>query len=244
MKWINGTMLVMVIAVNALANILPINGMNTGEISALIPNLFVPSGVTFSIWSVIYIGLIGFVLYPFITGQKIQKSINLLFLVTCILNASWILAWHHLHIGLSLIIMLAFLITLINIFLKLDVKSSLEHWLVSVPLTLYFAWICVATIANVTAVLVYYEIDIPYPVFMTILMIGATQVLVWIVNSRKTNWTYSAVIIWALIGILIKRMSAEILYYEIIIAAGFGIILTLSITIYQQRNHSILSNPV
>lgn len=35
---------------NALANILPINGKSTGEVSDSYSNLFAPAGVTFSIW--------------------------------------------------------------------------------------------------------------------------------------------------------------------------------------------------
>ena len=39
------------VAVNALANILPIGGMNTGAVSDSYPNLFAPAGITFSIWA-------------------------------------------------------------------------------------------------------------------------------------------------------------------------------------------------
>ena len=49
------------IVVNVLANALPINGLNTGEISDRFNILFVPAGYVFSIWGLIYIGLIAFV---------------------------------------------------------------------------------------------------------------------------------------------------------------------------------------
>ena len=47
-----------VITVNALANILPLNNQTTGEISNRLPVLFTPAGYVFSIWSVIYVLLI------------------------------------------------------------------------------------------------------------------------------------------------------------------------------------------
>jgi len=115
-----------VIAVNALANILPINGYNTGQISAFYPNAFVPAGFTFSIWGVIYLLLlsytIGFTYYS-IKGQHPKafifiERINTYFLLTCIFNMSWIVAWHYLQIELSVLIMLLFLTTLIQLFLK------------------------------------------------------------------------------------------------------------------------------
>jgi hypothetical protein len=60
------------LVVNALANILPINGKNTGQLSDQYPNLFVPAGITFAIWGVIYILLIIFIIYQFVilAGEK------------------------------------------------------------------------------------------------------------------------------------------------------------------------------
>ena len=87
------------LTVNTLANTLPINGYNTGQVSAFYPNLFVPDGFTFSIWSVIYLLLIGFVVIStkwlwykedVVPGQLAAK-IAPLFIITCLLNAagSW-----------------------------------------------------------------------------------------------------------------------------------------------------------
>ena len=60
--------LVMVLTVNALANILPINGYNTGQVSGFYPNYFVPAGFTFAIWGIIYLLLIGFVFCSFFSA--------------------------------------------------------------------------------------------------------------------------------------------------------------------------------
>lgn len=237
-------MIMAVIAVNALANALPINGMNTGEISALYPNLFVPAGITFSIWSIIYLSLIGFVLYPFISKKTLDFEFNLLFIATCILNMSWIFAWHYLRIEVSLFIMLLFLFVVLKIYLKTKTRNRLEFWLVFIPMNIYFAWICVATIANVTALLVHWNISLPFPWMITIILILVTQLLVWVVNSRQVNWPYSLVTVWALIGIIIKRATTQPAYNEIVVAACLAILFTLAFTLYQARNQSILSNPV
>ena len=83
--------LVLVLTLNALANALPINGMNTGQISDLYPSLFTPAGFTFSIWGIIYLLLIIFgVAQFFIKDQHYYKELSLWFMLSCIANASWI----------------------------------------------------------------------------------------------------------------------------------------------------------
>ena len=47
-----------VILANAAATLLPINGHSTGEISDLNPTSFTPAGYVFSIWALIYAGLL------------------------------------------------------------------------------------------------------------------------------------------------------------------------------------------
>src|SRR5688500_13792065 len=111
--------LVAVLVVNILANALPINGMNTGEISDQYPSMFTPAGVTFSIWSVIYLMLIGFIVYAWRNRNDSRVQALLPgFIMTCVLNVSWILVWHNLLPVVSVIIMLLLLGTLVNIFLK------------------------------------------------------------------------------------------------------------------------------
>ena len=48
------TAFISMLIVNVLANAVPLNGLRTGEVAALYPNLFTPAGITFGIWSVIY----------------------------------------------------------------------------------------------------------------------------------------------------------------------------------------------
>ena len=87
----------LVIFINYLANALPIGGLTTGQVSDLLDNLFTPAGFTFSIWGVIYLGLLIFLISSIFTSNNqkpfLNKILNL-FSITCILNISWIFAWH------------------------------------------------------------------------------------------------------------------------------------------------------
>lgn len=205
------------IAVNALANILPINGLNTGQVSGMYPNRFVPDGRTFAIWSIIYLWLLAFVVYATVlayrrsqTGdgnEKLVQSISPLFWLTCLFNATWILAWHYLQVGLSLVIMLALLVTLLAIFRQTVLQkpsiSQAGSLLVVVPFTIYFAWICVATIANTTALLVNMQWNGwgIAPAVWSIIMIAIASLLALFITWRHKQTAFALVVAWALWGI-------------------------------------------
>ncbi|MBL6446819.1 hypothetical protein JMN32_10885 [Fulvivirga sp. 29W222] len=228
MKWLNILGLVTVITVNALANILPINGMSTGQVASMYPNLFTPASITFSIWTVIYLLLTGFCISPFISrDSKKAESISRLFLITCLLNSSWILTWHHLLIEWSLIIMILLLVILSMIYVKIHTKppnSTREKWLVHKPFSIYLAWISVATIANTAALLSAYGFSSTSPENWVIAMIIATQLLVYLISKKYQDIAFALVMIWALIGIIIKRTDIEPVFQPIIIACILAII--------------------
>mgnify|MGYP006298594637 CR=1 FL=1 len=232
----------LVLVVNALANALPIGGNTTGELSDLYPNLFVPAGLTFSIWGVIYLALAAFIIYQardIFSGRKIKmpylKSIGWYFVLSCLANAGWIFAWHYRQVLLSLLIMLVLLYSLIMIYTRLNignkpVDSATAHF-VHLPFSLYLGWITVATIANITAVLVHYQWNRwgLSEVFWTVLVIIAGTVIALINIIQRGDIPYSAVILWAYLGIIIKRYSVDgPPIMTIIYAAGLGMLLIVT----------------
>ena len=210
------------VIVNGLASALPINNKATGELSDQYPNLFVPAGLTFSIWGLIYILLAIFVIYQlFIVIRKDTEQssfierIGLLFLGSSVANIGWIFAWHYEIVPLSLVLMLLLLGCLIAIYLRLDIGKSAstktEKYLVHLPFSIYLGWITIATIANVTALLV----DINWNTFglgeqfwaVAVIAVGIAIALS-ILFTRKDIF-YCLVVDWALLGILIKRLAVE-----------------------------------
>jgi hypothetical protein len=216
-KILAGVAYIAMVAVNFLANSLPINNRSTGVISDAYPNLFAPAGLTFSIWGLIYLLLAGYVVYQFTkSGQQkedLLKKINPLFIMTSLANILWIFAWHYDYIGLSVVIMAALLILLIKIadILRTEQMSSQEKLFISTPFSVYFGWITVAAIANITVFLVsinWNGFGIADFVWTSIiLLIGA---LIGILRMRKDkNIAYGLVLIWAYLGILLKHLSAD-----------------------------------
>ena len=147
-----GAYIVMVV-VNALAVWLPIAGRETGEISDSYPNLFAPAGYAFSIWGLIYTLLAIYVIYQLGQGKnELVARINRLFIVNALLNAAWIFAWHYDVIWLSVLLMAGLLYTLIRLanILRVGNLGQKEKSLARLPFSVYFGWITVATVANVT----------------------------------------------------------------------------------------------
>ncbi len=207
----------LVITVNALANILPINGMNTGQISSLYPSLFTPAGITFSIWSVIYLLLLGFVIVQWgaLRQQIWFPRLSQWFLASCFANAGWILVWHYLLPGWSLVVMLVLWFTLSRIFMLLraavELRESLQRYL-QTTFSVYFAWICVATIANTSCLLIHWEWS-GYPlsgVVWTVIMIAIAALLATGMTWRYRAFSFTVVVAWAILGIYWRwESSAE-----------------------------------
>ncbi|MCB0556640.1 MAG: hypothetical protein KDD02_24050 [Phaeodactylibacter sp.] len=220
----------LVLTLNTLANALPINGMNTGEVSALYPNLFVPAGFTFSIWGIIYLLLLGFVIFQFRKPAIVQRM-GPWFFLSCLFNASWIPAWHYLLPVLSLFIMLGLLGSLILIYQRVYAAPAIAEkgfrWWVQLPFSVYLGWITVATIANVTAVLVHFGWNgwgINATVWTVAMIAVATGMGLWF-TWRQSDIFYALVVVWALVGIIGGRNAetAEMGYSAIIITAAVGI---------------------
>jgi len=242
-----------VIAVNALANILPINGYNTGQVSAFYPNAFVPAGFTFSIWGVIYLLLLSYTIgftYFSIKGQQHPKAfifierINIYFLMTCVLNMAWILAWHYLQIELSVVIMLLFLSTLIQLFLKSNTMdnglTSTQKFILQTPFIVYLGWISVATIANITALLVAYKwtaYNIA-PVYWSAAMILIAILLAVLMLKKFKSIAFALVVAWALWGIYNAQGPAALILARIT-AGGIGLLMTASLFTFFKSNNSV-----
>jgi hypothetical protein len=208
------------VVVNALASILPLNGITTGELSDLYPNLFVPAGLTFAIWGLIYVLLGVFVIYPLILSvrrdpQKVDfvQRIGPLFFVSCLANIGWIFAWHYQILPLSLVLMLVLLGCLLAIYLRLNTGKSeatkAEKYSAHLPFSIYLGWITIATIANLTALLVdvnWGRWGLSEQFWAVAVIVVGIAIALSVLFSRKDIF-YSLVVDWALLGILLKRLS-------------------------------------
>ncbi|PKO06150.1 MAG: tryptophan-rich sensory protein [Chloroflexi bacterium HGW-Chloroflexi-3] len=198
------------ITVNALANILPINNLQTGEVSDSFGALFTPAGYVFAIWGVIYLTLAVFAVYQVLPAQKENARLDrvgIWFILANLFNGGWIFAWHYLLFPLSMLLMLGLLVSLVVIYLRLGIgtgKISLnERWLVDMPFSIYLGWISVATIANASVFL----LDLNWDGFglsetiWTVIVLLVGVILGLIMTLKRSEVFYTLVLIWAFIGI-------------------------------------------
>jgi benzodiazapine receptor len=117
----------MTITVNALANILPINGQGTGEIADRFAIYFVPAGYVFSIWGLIYLGLITFTIYQALPSERDNQTIKKIlptYWISNFANTTWIFLWHYEIFSLTLVAMVAILISLVYISIQLSDRKA------------------------------------------------------------------------------------------------------------------------
>ncbi len=210
--------LIITLVMNYLANALPLFGRPTGVISDNLPNLFVPAGLTFAVWGVIYLALIGFTGYQAVVvfrqpdnPPQWWRQIIPWVIAVHFANAAWILAWHALRYGISVVIMLVLFFSLLRIVLVLGWSrrrvTGGEYWLAAVPFSLYLGWISVALAANVTGLLVSWGVTdlAPGALFWAAALSAVAAALGFLALLRYRDGAYAAVIIWALVGIALKR---------------------------------------
>jgi translocator protein len=209
---------ILTLVINTLANILPLNGQNTGEISDRFQVYFVPAGYVFSIWFIIYVGLIAFAIYQALPSQRENprlRRVGYWFALSGIANSAWIFCWHYNLFTLSLVVMLALLVSLIVTYLRLDIGrtivSTTEKWCLNIPTSVYLGWISVATIANVTDVL--YDLNwdswgLSPTTWAVIMLVVATFIAVMIAVTRR-DLAFLLVFVWSFIGIAVKQSGTS-----------------------------------
>lgn len=198
------------IAVNVLSNALPINGQSMAELSARYQSLFTPAGFTFSIWGVIYLLMLSFVIYQALPAQRDNgfiAGIGPYFRINCLANAAWLIAFHYEKIFVSLLIMLILLGTLVRIYRELlgnvDNVTRLQHVVLYLPFSVYTAWITVATVANLSAVQVAFDWEGlgMAPLQWTLLKLAIVAAVGAVMVIRLRDIPYGLVVAWAAFGV-------------------------------------------
>lgn len=248
LQTLNLITLVITIIINYAAATIPLGLGNTGYISDLYPNLFVPAGITFSIWGIIYIFLGLFVVYQIrdiFKKDKVEmpflEKISYLFILSNLANSTWILFWHYGLIYLSIIAMMVILLSLIGIYIKLEISknkmNAREKWFVQIPFSIYLGWITVATIANVTAVLISAGVEGEGLIaeILTIAVISVAVLITVAILYLRKDYAYSLVVLWAILGILLKQLGYNLTITVTTIIAFIVIAVAMLYTGYKAK---------
>ena len=218
---LNGIAFVSVVFINYLSNTGVMDGKTIGSISDKINSLFTPAGYAFSIWGLIYLFLLGFVIYQgrSLFSKKADddfvEKIGAWFILSCIANSAWIFSWIYGYTGLSCVFIFLLLFSLLKIVVNNNmqletVKLSKLLFLV-LPFTIYSGWVTVASVANVSSYLVKINWDgfgLP-ELFWTTIMIVIAVIINSIVLYKRKMYTFALVAVWALVAIGVANKSKE-----------------------------------
>jgi hypothetical protein len=232
------------ITVNTLANALPLNGQGTGEISDRFAIYFVPAGYVFSIWGLIYLGLIAYTIYQALPAQRENALLNKIapaYWIGNLANTAWIFLWHYNIFPLTVIAMLTILASLLYIYIQIMQAGALsraQKWLVQLPFSIYLGWISVATIANVSQVLYFLNwngFGISGPVWAAI-MIAVATFLGLLMAWRNFDIAYVLVLVWAFVGIASKHADTALVATSAYAAAAVLAVVLVATPIQKIRN--------
>ena len=232
-----------------------ISDQDVGQVSDAYDSIFTPAGVTFAIWGVIYTALLFFCIYHIRMAFKKEythhANANLLrigpwFILNNIGAATWLIVWTKGMITASAGLIIFQLLALMIIHLRLhihDPRSKPDSKIFTqFPLSIYFGWLTIATIANISVYLLasgWKGFGLNYsPIEWTRIMIGIAVFLTALIVFTRRNVFFGLVIVWALYGIILKRESVNAAIYADVIKTaqiGLGIIAACCIIQFLQN---------
>ncbi|WP_223702635.1 tryptophan-rich sensory protein [Sutcliffiella deserti] len=231
--WLNVVAFLLVVTVNILSNALPFNGQTAGEISNRLNVLFTPAGYVFSIWSLIYLLLGVWIIRQFPKSRRnlpIYQDTSTLFILSCLLNSAWLILWHYEYFVVTVAVMLGLLLTLIALYKKVEISDP--GFFDRLPFSIYLGWVSVATIANISYVLVdlgwdgFGLSDITWTIIM---LVVATLLAIWF-NLANRDRVFPLVFVWAFIGIGVRNME-EYSYVSYVAYSLAAVILIMTVLV-------------
>ncbi|MHA6697312.1 tryptophan-rich sensory protein [Chryseobacterium sp. A321] len=219
---VNAVVLIATLVINYLSNTGAFNGETMATISAKYQNLFTPAGYAFSIWGLIYLGLLGFVIYfgpltkQTTAKEKVVLSIGWWFVISCFANSFWVLAWLYDYTFLTIPIMVLLLVSLFEIIQKIqsefDTKTLQTALFLRLPFYIYSGWISVALIADIAAYLKKIQwggFGISETVW-TVIMIAIASLLHLFMIWKQRMSAFALVAVWAFLAIAVANKDENI----------------------------------
>ena len=237
---LNGIAFVSVIVINYLSNTGLMNGKTIGTVSDNINSLFTPAGYAFSIWGLIYLFLLAFIIYQGrslfvkVSNDDFILKIGYWFIISCIANSAWVFCWVYGYTGISCLFIFLLLISLLKIVLNnnMEMFDASKSTIVFLwwPFVIYSGWVTVASVANVSSYLVKINWDGfgLSPENWTIIMIIIATIINATVIFKRNLREFALVGAWALIAIGVANTNSfSVIANTAFSAAGLLVVLAL-----------------
>jgi len=212
-RWLALIALVINVAFNYISEKVVI-GKGIAEVSDKYATLFTPADYAFSIWGVIYSALLIYAVYQLLPAQRENDVYDKLakpFALSNILAMAWIIVFRLEFLFVSVIVIIALLVTVLRLYViarSAVLRDFQSNWL-SVPFSLFAGWLCVATIAGISAWLVsmgWQGQAFTQTVFAVVMIVVASALSIY-VAFRCGDIVFPVPVAWAIIAIFIARQD-------------------------------------
>jgi len=215
------------IVFNALAATGYVNGITPAAISAKYATVLTPAGYAFSIWTLIYVGLLAFSVYQALPASAVRyRPIRSLYILSCLLNCTWIYFWHREQIAVCLFIILLLCGTLVFIRYRLmGFDSTGDIWLAKAPFGLYAGWVTAASTVNLLVLLAYLKVGFSGAgenVIGIVLIAVATGAAI-VARAALRDYFFPLAVAWALTAIAVKQSGNT----AIVVATAVGVVICI-----------------
>ncbi len=213
-RWMTLVVVAAGIAFNYVSQQLQFGEGSTAQISARYEGVFTPADYAFSIWAVIYLTTLVYAIHQLLRSQRSAYAHDLLvrpLIALNVLGMAWLVIFQYGLMTLSVLIIAAMLVASLLLFVRTTAAVSrheISKWILF-PATLWFAWLSVAVIANVSIWLVAmgWTVDVQLP--WTLAMLAILALLGVGIGYRYRNGIYPLVMAWAATGIAVARHADQ-----------------------------------
>lgn len=210
------------------------SGSNIGNVADDNQSIIQPAGFAFSIWGLIYILLLIWIIRLFFQKDWENTAVYHLKywpIINFLLNGIWIIVFTQQLMLLSVIVIFALLITLI--IMHMLISKADYHWFDRLPLSIYFSWVTVASIVNAFAFTNSNNVEGLLgmtELTWTIIMLAAAALIGVITALYFKDWLYPLVLIWPFFGIYTENNS-DYMSLDITLLAASIALITVSLTV-------------
>jgi tryptophan-rich sensory protein len=232
------------IVMNSLSNLRMFGAQTNGDVSNKYNTLITPAGYAFSIWGLIFLGLLGFAVYQALPSQEHNprfRTAGPWYIINALANAAWSPIFNQEWIGGALAVILIMFVSLFMVMESLRINprtdmammrpvKAAETWLARVPFSIYFGWLTVATILNITLWFRANNFDlsgVSEPVWaIGVLILGL--IVGAVLYNRYRSAAFILIFTWAYAAIAVKQAATP----TVQLFAGAGAIIAVLLAIY------------
>ena len=223
-----------------------VSGASGGALSADATPI-APATTAFSIWSVIYLGLVAYAVYQALPRQRSvdrHRRLGYWVAASMLLNAAWLFAAVQLgQVWLSVVVIVALLAVLARIFVTLfrtETRGWVDALVTDGTMGLYLGWVSVATAANVAAALVESGFDgfgVPSGVWSTVVLAVAGLSGVAVALAGRGRLAPMLSLVWGLSWVAVGRFAGQPLDTAAGVTALVAAVVVLVVTISVRARH-------